>query len=89
MVATLGKPQDIRQQIEALRDLIYQKIQGASLYAPHLQQVYTMLLGIEYTNYQQCAIRRTIEVSLLDSGFEVILPIYNRIHEWNGKTDLP
>ena len=43
--------QDIRQQIDALRDLIYQKIQGASLYAPHLQSVYTMLLGIEYTNY--------------------------------------
>ena len=32
--------QEIRQQIEALRDLIYQKIQGASLYAPHLQQVH-------------------------------------------------
>ena len=43
--------QEIRQQIDSLHDLIYQKIQGASLYAPHLQTVYIMLLGIEYTNY--------------------------------------
>lgn len=43
--------EDYRTNIEQLRDAIYQKAQGAILYAPHLPEIYNRLIELEYQDY--------------------------------------
>ncbi len=43
--------QEKRQQMDSIRDGIYQKAQGAILYAPHLPEIYNRLIRLEYQDY--------------------------------------
>ncbi len=43
--------QEFLEQIDTLRDAIYQKAQGAILYAPHLPEIYDRLIALEYQDY--------------------------------------
>lgn len=45
------KVQEYRTNIEQFRDAIYQKAQGAILYAPHLPEIYNRLIELEYQDY--------------------------------------
>lgn len=48
--------QDHRHQIEQIRDIIYQKAQGAILYAPHLPEIYDRLVELEYQDYLEAVL---------------------------------
>ena len=49
--ATWLQLQGHRLQIASIRDTIYQKAQGAILYAPHLPAIYDQLITLEYRDY--------------------------------------